>query len=114
SMAFIGLPNHIVPFALCEAQAAAAIRVFGNPETFNTEQAKEWIRARNKHLLDVACRSGGDGSRTVCRLWHRISGAPQFEYRDELLRIGGVDKWLTDDLLPAMYDEKVVLREEWM
>ncbi|KAG9045316.1 hypothetical protein FS837_006505 [Tulasnella sp. UAMH 9824] len=113
SLAFIGLPNHVAPFPLCEAQAAAALRAFANPQTFEIEEAKDWIRLRNKHLSDIARGVGRDELRTVGRLWHRISGTPQFEYRDELLRLAGMTKWLTDDWLPTMYAQKVVLRDEW-
>ncbi|KIO21827.1 hypothetical protein M407DRAFT_28594 [Tulasnella calospora MUT 4182] len=119
SVAFIGLPTHVAPFPLFEAQAAAAVRVFANPQTFRIEEEKDRIRARNKQVRDTARGAGGDELRTVGRLWHRISdvarfeSAAQFEYRDELLRFAGVTKWLTDAWLPAMYAQKVVLREEW-
>ncbi|KAG8955078.1 hypothetical protein FRC04_009535 [Tulasnella sp. 424] len=113
SLAFLGLPHHVVPFPLCEAQALAALRVFTHPETLEIEQEKDWVRARNDSLKQVARKVGGDELRTVCRLWHRISGEPQFEYRDALLRFAGVTKWLTDDWLPEMYAKKAILREEW-
>ncbi|KAG8911147.1 hypothetical protein FRC01_005884, partial [Tulasnella sp. 417] len=113
SIAFIGLSGYVAPFPLCEAQAAAAVHVFANPEALKIEQEKIWIEARNKELTDIAERAGGDESRAVGRLWHRVSEAAQFEYRDELLRFAGVTKWLTDDWLPAMFAEKVVLRQEW-
>ncbi|KAG8955077.1 hypothetical protein FRC04_009534 [Tulasnella sp. 424] len=113
SLAFIGLPSHIVPFPLCEAQAVAALHVFTHPETLEIEQEKDWVRARNAYLKEIARKAGGDELRTVCRLWHRISDDAQFEYRDTLLRFAGVTKWLTDDWLPEIFAKKLVLREEW-
>ncbi|KAG8974280.1 hypothetical protein FRC05_007704 [Tulasnella sp. 425] len=113
SLAFIGLPNHVIPFPLYEAQALAALHVFTHPETLEIEQEKVWVRARNEYLKEVARKTGEDELRTVCRLWHRIPDDAQFEYRNALLRFAGATKWLTYDWLPEMYAKRAILREEW-
>ncbi|KAG8985816.1 hypothetical protein FRB90_004435 [Tulasnella sp. 427] len=113
SLAFIGLPSHVVPFPLCEAQAAATLRVFAHPESLDIEHEKELMRARNTRLRDMARAAGGDESRMMARHWHRISDQVQFEYRDELLKFADMTKWLTDEWLPRMYSMKQVLRSEW-
>lgn len=66
------------------------------------------MRARDELLREKV----GDG-RAAWRHWHRVTDEAQFQYRDELVRRGGVEKWVTDAWLPDIYTKKAVLREEW-
>ncbi|THU94514.1 FAD/NAD(P)-binding domain-containing protein [Dendrothele bispora CBS 962.96] len=111
TIAFLGLPVRVAPFPLLEAQAVAAVRVFGSSSSQGTVQQpiwnaeKEWkgVMERYERLLSQAAQLGLHGpvqvnhhvseepSRiqlSIAAAWHRFEEEEQFDYRDELWEFG--------------------------
>ncbi|KAG9037815.1 hypothetical protein FRB95_004102 [Tulasnella sp. JGI-2019a] len=109
SIAFIGLPSRVAPFPLMEAQAAAALRVFTHPETFDINAEKEHI-AERRALLEERTSGNEHG---IAKLWHRLPNYDQFDYRRDLFQFAGVTRWDVKQWHIDTYMGKDVLRNEW-
>ncbi|KZT04427.1 FAD/NAD(P)-binding domain-containing protein [Laetiporus sulphureus 93-53] len=105
---FLGLLKGVAPLPLMEAQVRAALKIFAEPEHFDSTQESIGVIARYEELR---ARVGADELR-IAATWHIFAPQEQFDYRDEL------HAWIgEEDRVPAwvreMYDKRDVLRAEW-
>lgn len=112
SAAFIGLPLRVSPFPLCEAQMRAVSHVFAHPDALDPRSESVAVVERYEALR----ARFGDDPEVLAHEWHRFSGNEQFEYRDALHALAGLNgpEHKVPDWSIEFYDKKVVLREEWI
>lgn len=108
SLALMGLTLRGIPFSLFEAQARAIVHAIRNPESLSTEAEAQKIISRHEKLrADYA-----DDDEAVAKMWHKVTEAESFEYRDDLNEYSGsserVEEWEK-----AAWDKKIALRREW-
>lgn len=106
---FLGLLQNAAPLPLMEAQVRVALKIFAEPERFDSTQEANGVIARYE---EVRARVGADELR-IAAAYHAFEPHDQqFDYRNELHAWIGVE-----DRVPAWvreaYDKRDVLRAEW-
>ncbi len=91
----------------------AVLKVFAEPDSLDiTQEAIDVVT-----LYEELRATVGDDPAAIARLWHKLDGATQFDYMDDLHRfVGGeyareeykVPKWFRD-----LWEHKVTMRAEW-
>ena len=111
-LAFIGLPWRVVPFPLVQAQAAVLVSIFTSKGPF-LDHDLETRLILDRHQ-ELAHRSGSDQA-VIAQEWHMLPGNEQFDYRDELLRLTGLEE--TEARTPVwqrvIYRRKLELQKAW-
>ncbi|KAJ7754446.1 hypothetical protein B0H16DRAFT_744543 [Mycena metata] len=110
SLVFMGLPVRVAPLPVMEAQAAAIVRTFAEPETFDVERETHDLLARYARLADLA---HGDPA-AIARIWSVFQEDEQFTYQDELYAFAGRDDIRVPQWRKDMYAAKVLLRSFWV
>ncbi|KAK7032600.1 monooxygenase [Paramarasmius palmivorus] len=105
SLAFMGLLLRGTPLSLFEAQAHAIAKVYANPEVLNMEQERLVILTRFRQFASYE-------ETLVAKMWHKLTEAEAFTYRDELYEFAGLDTRV-EDWERDMWLYKVELRREW-
>ncbi|OBZ67590.1 Thiol-specific monooxygenase [Grifola frondosa] len=113
SLAFVGLPLHVAPFPLVEAQTRAVLKVFQDPASLDVAREAVGIISRYEALRAVA----GDDELAIAESWHRFVGHEQFDYRDELHAFAGGEfagaEWKVPQWEKEVYDWKEAMKVEW-
>ena len=115
SLAFPGLPFHVAPFPLVEAQSHAMVKLWTSPELLDVEAEVDAIISRYKRLKD---RAGGDEFQ-VAKRYFKFGIPEQAHYRDGLYTLAyGEDKeTLKKYLTPAWHEDMFLytpqMRAEW-
>jgi Flavin-binding monooxygenase-like len=111
-LAFIQLPLRVVPFPLVQAQATILVSIFTSQGPFLDRDLETRL------ILDrdqaVARRSGGDQA-TFARIWHMLPGDEQFDYREDMLQLTGLEETeaRTPEWQRVVYRRKVELLKAW-
>jgi hypothetical protein len=109
---FFGLPRPIVPFPLTEAQALVISSVLSDPVTIDMEAEVENVKNRENHLLEIF---NGD-VKEVAVEWHKLPGDLQFDYREELLILVGLNSEVKKQVPTwqrRVYMKKRALKAAW-
>lgn len=90
----------------------AVSHVFAHPDALDPRSESVAVVERYEALR----ARFGDDPEVLAHEWHRFAGAEQFEYRDALHALAGLNgpEHKVPDWSIEFYDKKVVLREEWI
>ena len=115
SLAFPGLPSHVAPFPLVEAQSHAMVKLWTSPELLDVDAEVNVIASRYKKLKD---KFGGDEVQ-VAKHYLTLGISEQIHYRDELytLAYGEDEETLKKYLTPVWHEDMFLytfqMRAEW-
>jgi Flavin-binding monooxygenase-like len=109
SIAFPGLPRHIVPFPLFEDQARAIAQVIKDPESLNSITCTVDIVARAHALMREQETEDPLG---IAKAWFPFAPLEPFEYRGKLKAFTGKD-WTAPDWEVELWEKRASIRKGW-
>jgi len=115
SLAFPGLPSHVAPFPLTEAQFHGMVKLWTTPELLDVDAEIGTIISRYEKLKN---KLGGDEIQ-VAKRYFVLGILEQIRYRDELYTIayGEDEEMLKKYLTPAWHEDMFLytaqMRAEW-
>ncbi|KAJ3555235.1 hypothetical protein NM688_g2691 [Phlebia brevispora] len=113
SLAFVVLNYRILPFPLVEAQMHAVLKVFAEPNSLDPAQEAVDIVSYYEALR----ASVGDNAGAIAREWHKLDGASQFDYMDDVNRFAGGEYASEKHMVPSwfreLWEHKWTIRREW-
>ena len=111
-LAFIGLPWRVVPFPLVQAQAAVLVSIYTSNGPFLNHNLETCLIL--ERLQTLAHRSGSD-QEVIAQQWHMLPGNEQFDYREELLRLAGLEETeaRTPEWQRVIYRRKTEVMKAW-
>jgi hypothetical protein len=111
-LAFIGLPWKIIPFPLVQAQAAVLVSIFTSHRPFLDYDLETCLILERYQALT---RQSGNDQALAARLWHMLPNDEQFDYREELLRLSGLEETeaRTPEWHRAIYRRRKDLQKAW-
>ncbi|KZO90653.1 FAD/NAD(P)-binding domain-containing protein [Calocera viscosa TUFC12733] len=108
TLAFIGLPAHVIIFPVFELQARAVLRVLQDPAQLDIPRELALVRERDRELQ---ARYAGDQLK-VSKAWHVLPDE-QWAYRAELLAFARVAGWGWEPWEKEVGEMKGDLRTAW-
>ena len=114
-LAFPGLPSHVAPFPLVEAQSHAMVKLWTSPELLDVDAELDAIISRYERLKD---EFGGDELQ-IAKRYFTFGILEQIHYRDELYTLAyrEDEEMLKTYLTPAWHEDMFLytaqMRAEW-
>jgi hypothetical protein len=110
SLFFLGLPRHVVPFPLVEAQCLLASAILTNKTRLDFDNEMTEFKQRWRQLEE---KFDGD-SQMLSTEWHKLPEKQQFDYCSDLVGLSGGD---IDAMVPrwqrSIYAAKRELKAAW-